>query len=108
MKGDDPLADLPAVPTGPVNGKSAPSRVSKRKMKTLEERLKELKKGNLKPSQKAQCTRMGTKLASLIDESNKLGKRAQEIEKQIDALSAKILKEGDVCTLNSKSKKKKK
>lgn len=101
----DPLSDLPQVPTGKVGSVSYKSRVSGRKMKSLQQRLKDLKKADLKPSQKGACTRMGTELAALINESNALGKRAQAIEKKIDELALKISKEGDVCSSNKKPKK---
>lgn len=93
------IDDLPLAP-------GAAERKSKRTYKAsdlakLEKRLKKLKE-NTSGGKKASCTRMGTKLAQLINESNKLGKKAQEIEKQIDALALKIQKEGDVCEFSKK------
>ena len=101
----DPLANLPEAPTGKVGKTSQAMRKSSRKLKTLEQRLADLKKTPLTPSQKGQCTRMGTTLAALINESNALGKRAQAIEKKIDELAAKIARDGDVCELSKKKKK---
>ena len=110
----DPFADLPQVPTGKVGNTvykpvSKQTRVSRAKIKSLEQRLADLKKKDLKPSQKGACTRMGAELAALINESNALGKRAQAIEKKIDELAVRIAKEGDICTSDKpKGKPKKK
>lgn len=73
---------------------------------SIEKRLANLK-DMTSGSKKASCTRLGTKLAALIDESNKLGKKAQAIERQIDALAERIMREGDVCDSSKKPKPKK-
>lgn len=94
MQASKAILDLPMAPG------AKPSKVSN--LADLEKRLKALKKKNKTSGQKAACTRMGTTLANLINESNALGKKAQEIEKKIDALALKIAKDGDVCSSDKK------
>ena len=88
--------DLPTAPTGKIVITKKPPKVKKKETSfaDLQKRLDKLKQSSSKGSKKS-CTSLGLKLAKLINESNKLGKKAQEIEKQIDALALKIEKEGD-------------